>query len=292
MLGYNIVTGTEAGKSCKLFERQPPLHGTQKEQGQRLCRVCPYALEEGHDRKPLGVTLKEPLEGNNKEPLDLFHPQPRRRLILSTSLRATFGGAKGTNGRTEQQYGAGAVERECLLQLREGDSPVSIARDFVANRLGFEVRHEGIERPIVAEPLGSDLMAADDGQQAPLEGKSCTFEGTSEGGQGQKRCSLQGGGGGARLVEWVTQTLEAEIAERKVTKARRGAYLTLNQFIAGLSSEHVLSLIEAFSHNRLSTHAQSSTTIKKGCLPNTALNTVQMAENLIRRNAVFASVYG
>lgn len=165
-------------KLCDPSERQPPLlmGGNDRIGEDRiLCRVCAIdpldpsdpvvEIRYGYDK---GAQVRRHRSGK------------RRRLVLSTSLRLVTDTSGGKKGSSSQAW---------AIELWEGDSPASIARHFVATRLGMRVRPEEPTPTAIAEPrTGGDSS-------------NVLAEGDEE---------------GERAVQWLTQRLEVEISARQV----------------------------------------------------------------------------
>lgn len=200
-----LLDGGVGEKNCDSAERQPPLliagaKGLAVEHG-KLCRVCPDILDGYPPSGSSPASTPPRIQQEQQE----RHPR-RRRLVLRTSLRATFAG----------DTGEGQVEKEWSIELRQGDSAASAARDFVQSRLGLDVRPEGNTTSEVRQgATGSDAgggqhgVGQDDGRNAVEEE-------------------------GERVVHWVTQRLEAELAERQVCRCEDQIFvpLYLRYFVA------------------------------------------------------------
>jgi len=198
--------GTE---SCDVSERQPLLPGreSQFKHGHAvvLCRVCAFDVDGGSD----GVGG----EGYDSQSDQPVLPRERKRLMLRTSLIATVGGGgKSHQGRDreKEEPEEGGREREWPIELREGDSPAYAAREFVVKRLGLAVRPEGTA-PKVALGAASAVAAV----SSAGEGE----HGEGDAGVAQQEAGSEAAVAGERVVQWVTQTLETEIAERQVRAA-------------------------------------------------------------------------
>ncbi len=221
----SVGDGDGGGKEdCDISERQPPLPGRERQfkrgRAGGLCRVCAHTFEVDGDSDGSGG------EGYYFSSEPSLFPRERKRLILQTSLIATIGGGggggdsgqsdQGRNQEKQEPEGEGR-EREWPIELREGDSPAIAAREFVTKRLGLAVRPEGTA-PKVAPGAASAAAAA--AMSSSREGED--GEGTAD--VAQQEVDSEAAAAGERIVQWVTQTLEMEIAERQVRVADAGKY--------------------------------------------------------------------
>lgn len=217
--GVGVVSAVgKVGDRCDESERQPSLpgrEGASTNKGESgLCRVCSYTVSgeslSGGDNDAGGVSayyLTSPMS-----------PLERKRLVLRTSLTATFskGGrtASGVTGAQSDQYhdehqAAGKQGKEQAfewpIELREGDSPASVAR-FVTSRLGLDITPRGTTpearpRPAASSTFTSSGLQKEELKLAPQDVEREAVAALTE---------------GERVALWVTQKLETEIAERQV----------------------------------------------------------------------------
>eukprot|EP00903_Cladosiphon_okamuranus_P018662 g17176.t1 len=211
--------GTASGdkEKCDGSERQPALPGREDQLQSRnggggggggLCRVCAHTLEEEEGRYDG--------EGFQFSLTSSVFPRRRRRLMLRTSLIASFAGSgNGTGhaaadggGQDEHGQESAQEEREIewAIELREGDSPAAAAREFVSERLGLAVRPKGTAPEVVRGPGAAS--SADAGGAG---------EGTAH--VGQQAFGGEVAATGERMVRWVTKQLETELAERQVRRS-------------------------------------------------------------------------
>ena len=199
-------------EACDGSERQPALPGretqlSRKHGGGGLCRVCAHTLEEKEDRHDD--------EGFHFSLTSSVFPQGRKRLMLRTSLIATFtadGGGRAAVGGRQSVHGhiSEQEEREVEwpVELREGDSPAAAAREFVAERLGLAVRPSETAPEVFPGPGAASSVT--EGEQAETSDHITQQE------VGGAATAV-----GERMVQWVTKQLETELAERQVRGAKK-----------------------------------------------------------------------
>lgn len=205
--------------ACDGSERQPALPGRQNQLqrtdgGVGLCRVCSHTLEEKgqHDGEGFEFSL-----------VSSVSPRGRKRLMLWTSLIATFagGGGGGSHAVAEDggENGQGRKptqkrEIEWPIELREGDSPAAAAREFVSERLGLAVRPKGTAPEVVVGVGGGSSARGGEREEnnAPVA-------------QQHVGGAAAAAAAGERMVRFVTKQLEAELAERQVRGGERPEYV-------------------------------------------------------------------
>lgn len=220
--GGGVGSGGDGGVSgdkeaCDGSERQPALPGREiqlkrRHGGDGLCRVCAHTLEEKED--------PHDGEGFQFSLTSSFFSSGRRRLVLRTSLIATFTGGSGGGpanaeggGQNGHGYKPAQEEREIEwpIELREGDSPAAAARDFVTERLGLAVRPKGTAPEIVP---GAGAASSARGGEWGEENADIAQQEVGE--------AAAAAAAGDRMVRWVTKQLETELTERQVRGGNRG----------------------------------------------------------------------
>lgn len=178
-----------AGGECNASERQPPLLLSRgydvKEESDGLCHVCSVDwmdhVDPSEERYDDDYIHKSPSPSPRAAGQRRGWQRQRRRLVLWTSLIATVDAdSVGQQGTSTQEW---------PIELREGDTPAAVAEEFVARRLGLALRPEGAS-PEVAAGVGSHNSYSTIWREIEK---------------------------GKRAVEWVTQRLEQEMADRQVS---------------------------------------------------------------------------
>ncbi|CAM9380011.1 unnamed protein product, partial [Scytosiphon promiscuus] len=215
----------DAENECDGSERQPPLPGrapgTTHGRDGGLCRVCAH------------TTAQKRLDGDGDdgsgretyyEASSLLPPE-RKRLLLRTSMIVTYskGGRTGPTGggaQEDQDHPAdeateGEAEQQAFewpIELREGDSPAAVAREFVVARLGLDVRPRETDSDAIPGHAASSASTSAESQE-----EGSTLPRRDEEGVAAAESATDG----ERVALWVTQKLQAEVAERQVRRGNK-----------------------------------------------------------------------
>lgn len=170
-------------ETCSGTEKQPSVLAGREDTGQQLCRVCPRSIE--------GVVVRDTSV--------VFPRPPRKRLLLSTSLTASFSGEGGQGQTTTQEW---------PIELRTGDSTASAAREFVATRLGLTIWPRRTAPELSPEAIRSGHVDVwKEGEGIWPDAKAVEEE-------------------RERVGQWMQKKLETEITERQV-RIGAGSFIPL-----------------------------------------------------------------